>query len=135
MSVAAFFHNLDLVGTIRVAVLRAIAGGLVWGGFSIWTADQQGHLTLGPGGIAGLLIAMPVVLLLVFLPLTAIFGALSRAGIPFTGLIAGIFALPFVIGDPLVWIVHKIKPALVGIDGFRLFNPAFIFVSKFAPPN
>jgi hypothetical protein len=73
-------------------------------------------------------------------PLAALIGGvgrgIDRAGIPFAW-VFGLLALPLMfvsmVGDPLVWVLHKIKPEWVGLERFGFINPTFLFVTKPVP--
>lgn len=72
---------------------------------------------------------------LLFAPISFILVALflkflSDLKIPFIGLISLCMYIPFMIfGDPIVYLIHKVKPSLIPVKNYGLFNHAFtIFV-------
>lgn len=132
MSMSDFFRTIDWSGTVRVAALRALAVAVVLTILMIWKAingDDDAYILLPVVGFFAILF--------IAAPLSAIIGGVGRAldhiGLPFSW-VFGLLALPFafmsIIGDPLVWLLHKIKPEWVGVERFRFINPSFLFVFK-----
>lgn len=61
------------------------------------------------------MILFPIVYFAFWLPFGLFCGWLSRIGVPFAGLLSIFSSLVIVVGDPVVWTIHKIKPDLVPI--------------------
>lgn len=128
MSAGSFLRGLDWSRTIRVAVFRAIAASLVWAiVFTIFDVRGPGGEPFNP--ILAIFV-LPFTILLFILPLAALAKALARAGVPLAGAFSFFWACLCAVGDPLVWIFHKIQPAWVGVENFGFFNPSFLFVLK-----
>ena len=68
----------------------------------------------------------PVVYFAIFLPMGLVFGWLARIGVPFMGLISIISSIVIVVGDPIVWIISKIKPDLVPVEKPKFFDLSLI---------
>ncbi|MEQ1790260.1 MAG: hypothetical protein ABL857_07440 [Rickettsiales bacterium] len=60
------------------------------------------------------------------------FGAalLSKIGIPFAGFLSILLAIPLYIGDPIIWLIHKMKPDLIPLENPSVFNPPLVWVVK-----
>lgn len=116
------------IPTLKLTVYRWIASGIVWaviGEFGKPPAD--GFLT----PIAIGLLAVPLLVGPITLALSLITAPLARAGIPFIGLLslpAMAFSVP---GDPILWIVERLRPGTLPISNLRIFNMVgFILVTK-----
>jgi len=64
---------------------------------------------------------IPIVYFGFWLPIGLICSWLSRIGVPLIGLITILSSIVIVMGDPIVWLIHKFKPSLVAIE-----NPKFL---------
>ena len=103
-------------GTLWLNFLRAAIAGVVWFTFGIITGASvnQGALTI--------LLGFSVMYLIILLPLGLVCSLLSDAGVPLTGLIASICAVSVVVADPIVFILHKIKPEIVPVKDYGFIN-------------
>jgi len=106
--------------TLLLNFFRSLAAGIAWFIFSILINSTSPSLLL-----------FPIVYFIILLPTGLIAGKLSEAGVPFAGLFSMFISLLVIVGDPLVYILHKIKPELVPIEKFGFFNlRLIIFVLK-----
>ena len=126
--------------TLQVLLLRSIAAGIVWGTVIIFTGHRD------PPGVA-----MPLLFPLLFMPFCLImvgFGKfvsvlLGAFGLALIGqLIYGVYTLfamaCIMVGDPLVWLLHRQVPQAVPVEKFGFLNfCAILFVTTDAmrPPQ
>lgn len=73
------------------------------------------------------MLLFPVAYFTFLLPVGLIAGWLSGRGVPWVGLLTIFFALCVVVGDPIVFLAHKFKPALVPLEkppfvSFKIIN-------------
>jgi hypothetical protein len=68
------------------------------------------------------MLLFPVAYFTFLLPVGLIAGWLSGRGVPFIGLFCFFVALCVVVGDPIVFLLHKFKPGVVPVDSPRFFN-------------
>ena len=126
MGIREFFQNISWRATLQTVLIRVLVASILWPIVIFVT---------GGIGSPGEFFAMTVtffVILLVFLVVAIPVVGLSRAGVPYVGLLA-LPAWLVVIGDPVVWILHGTKPEWVPVDDFRLVNPPVLAVFKTAP--
>lgn len=57
-------------------------------------------------------------------------GWLSQVGVPLAGIISLGCSVPMFIGDPMVWVLKKLKPEWVPVDEPGIFNPPLVWVMK-----
>lgn len=119
-----FFRDLDWAITGRVALLRGIAASIP---ASVFMFLDSGS---GVGDVPILYFVSLAGILGFALPASLLFGGLARSGVPYVGILGLFFALIVMMGDPLVWILHKFKPEWVGVKKFGFINPSFIYVFK-----
>jgi len=74
------------------------------------------------GGVNPILLLHPIGYFPIILPIGLIAFFLTKANVPFAGLFAIFISLTIAIGDPLVYLVHKIKPELVPVEKYGFFN-------------
>lgn len=120
------FKRIDLGQTLLVGFERSLAAGLVWFVVALFVPELQSD--------AWGFLLWPLSYFVFILPVGVVLSLLSKlpgiAGMVF-GLWYLLWALLIVVGDPLVFIVHKIKPKLVPVEEFRFLNFAcVIFVLK-----
>jgi len=114
--------------TILHNLLRAFCAGIVLAilGLVLGVGGASHGAGGGPSRGVALLVPLvwPFVYLIGFLPLGLVSGYLSRLGVPWIGLVSLAASLYVVLGDPLVWLLHKIKPQLVLVEdpGFFQFT-------------
>ena len=112
--------------TLYLSFLRVLVAGVIWTVF--------GYVNSPSTDLWWEVLAMPFAFLfgfhLFFLPLGLIANFLSGIGIPFIG----IFTWPGIIlvipADPLIFLVHKIKPDFIQVEKYGFFNPMIIFVLR-----
>ena len=113
------FRRILWKDTIWLNLLRAAFGGLVWSVF-LWT---QG------GSDPQMFLLMPLMYPVVVLPVVLFASLLARLGVPFAGLFSLLFSLLIVVGDPFVYVLHKVAPKWVPVKEFGFINfYAIIFV-------
>lgn len=113
--------------TLGLNLLRAAAAGIVWGIVMLFAT--AGARAEGPPWFA-IPILLPVAYL-VMLPcwfiaakiVTLFGGGLGEMGV---GLGSIFFGLGLAVGDPLVFTLHKVKPALVPTEKFNFINLALV---------
>jgi len=127
MSEFSWKRDLDIVmwrATILHNLLRSLCAGIVWGTLMLVLllggADPAGAPPLGV--VLFYPVVWPLGYLFVFLPAGLVSGLLSRLGVPFAGFISIAFSLFIVVGDPLVWMLKRIKPQLVPVEAPRFFE-------------
>ena len=120
------FKNARFKETVWLNLLRGAAAGVVWM-IILFIANppemKKATLLMFPIGLAiGMVTIMPII--------SWIFKVMGSMGIPFMGLgnvVIGLLAVP---GDPILYVLHKIKPELVPVQDYRFitWNP-FIVVT------
>ena len=94
---------------------------LVTGGASQSSHGSQSELLLGS------IVAIPVMVLMLS-GVSLITAWLSQVGLPFAGLVSMICSFPMYLGDPLVWMLHKVRPEWVPVEEPAFFNPPIVWV-------
>lgn len=97
--------------TLVLNFFRSFAAGIVWFIVSIFVKPANPALLL-----------FPLVYFLILMPTGIISGKLSEKGVPFAGLFTKFISLLVAVGDPLVYVLHKIKPGSVPVEKFSFFN-------------
>lgn len=120
------FKLIDWGPTLLIGFERSLAAGLVWS--VVEPLVLQTQLSLGTW------LLFPIVYFLGILPGGFVLSLLSRlpgtVGLMFS-LIALFWALFVAVGDPFVFIVHKIKPTIVPVENYGFLNFNYmIFVLK-----
>jgi len=114
--------------TICLNMMRALAAGIVWGIVLLVTGNGSG------GADAPQWFMLPIMLPLGYLfivpmfliigkIMTAILGQLGEIGV---GMMTLLMGLGLAVGDPLVYLLYKLKPALVPTEKFNILNFALI---------
>jgi hypothetical protein len=109
--------------TILHNLLRSLCAGIVWGTLMlvvlVGAADPA-----APSPAVALLypVVAPLGYFFFLLPVGLVSGFLSRLGVPFAGFISIVFSLFIVAGDPLVWMLKRIKPQLVAVEAPGFFE-------------
>lgn len=114
-SIKQDWKNIDWKATFQYNVFRSICATPVWF-FFIWLGPT------GSGEIPWPMLLFPVFYFAFWMPLGLFSSWLARIGVPFAGLFTIICSLVIVIGDPVAWIISKIKPDLVPIEKPRFLN-------------
>jgi len=131
MGAFSFRENLKKIQwgrTLGLNLLRAFAAGVVWGIVMLFASAGSPDPNAPPW------FAMPFFLpfgYLFFLPCFLIAGKLvtmvgGGIGELAVGLGTIIFGLGIAVGDPLVFALHKLKPALVPTEKFSFINFAIV---------
>lgn len=120
MNVRTFFQTIQWGPTFQVGVLRAAIAALMWTVIIVAAGSTQNATFLAQLAAAffGLLVALAIAIPAI---------GLARANIPLVGLLA-LPAWLIVIADPLVKIIHSVKPNLVPVEEFKLVNPPVLAV-------
>jgi hypothetical protein len=123
------FKNINWPATLKYNALRAAAAGIVWCIFQL----------MAGAGVHALptIIAFPIGYFIFLLPIGLVTAWLSGMGVPWVGLVNFLFALMLVVGDPLVFILKKMKPEFVPVEktGFVNFKLViFIIDEPLQPP-
>jgi ABC-type polysaccharide/polyol phosphate export permease len=93
-------------------------------------------MIVGGGGAGGGIGA--VLYLIVVLPffvaccgvISMMCGWLGQKGVPFAGLVGIGIGLPLLAGDPLVWLVSKLRPDWIPVADPGFFNPPLVLVNR-----
>lgn len=114
------FKRIRWKETLQVNALRAFAAGIVWAFICLFI--MIGDPKTGTGLTYGQLFLLPIGTvagyLAIYMPLGIFFSFLSSMGIPLVGFVAALFALIVAVGDPVMFIIHKVKPGLVPVKDY-----------------
>ena len=120
------FKNARFKETVWLNLVRGAAAGVVWM-IILFIANppeaKKAMLLTFPFGLAiGMVTIMPII--------SGIFKVMGSMGIPFMGLGNVVIALLVVPGDPILYLLHKIKPEIVPVQDYKFitWNP-FIVVT------
>lgn len=107
--------------TLIYNLQRAFAAGITWVPLSL-IINQETTASL---------LLFPIIYLIFLVPISLIVYLLARIGVPFVGLIEILLSLAVVVGDPLVYIAHKIlPPGIIPVEKPKFLNfNIFIFVT------
>lgn len=105
-SIKRDWKKINWKATFQYNVFRSLCATPVWLLFTSLLNEQ----------FIWQMILFPVAYFAFWLPFGLICGWLARLGIPFVGLLSIVSSLVIVVGDPVVWIISKIKPDLVPVD-------------------
>lgn len=117
------------VPTFKLNLMRAVAAGIIWIPIMFFK-----NPTPAPGGVGFLFIgpflAFPLLWLIFFLPLSLIAkglaGFLDALNVPFGSAVVGfgvlIGAIFFVVGDPILAIIHRSKPGFLPVKDYGFVN-------------
>lgn len=106
-------------GTLVFMLIRIAFGTVGMFIFFLLTGGLQG----GTGGI----VALPIFVLMMS-GISLVAGWLSQQGLPFAGLVSIVCSIPMYIGDPMVWVLHKIRPQWVPVAEPGFINPPLVWV-------
>jgi len=112
---ASMIKNLKNVNwgmTLLLNLERSIAAGITLFVISLFLE----------GGANPLLLLHPLGFFPIILPMGLFAFLLTKAKVPFAGIIQIFISLTIAIGDPLVYLIHKIVPDLIPIDKYGFFN-------------
>lgn len=118
--------------TLRLNLMRAVAAGVVVAVIVCITggpnkADVSSRLVMA----MVMPLAYPIVYLVFMLPFGLLSLLLASLGVPFVGLISLVMSLYAAIGDPLMFVLSKLKPEWIPVDNFKFLNFVMImFVLK-----
>jgi hypothetical protein len=125
------FENARFKETLWLNLLRGAAAGVVWMIVFLIKSPpdmSKAMLLTFPIGLAiGMVTIMPTI--------SWIFKVMGSMGIPFMGLgnvVIGLLAVP---GDPILYMLHKIKPELVPVQDYRFitWTPFIVVTDEFVP--
>ncbi|MBV5273971.1 MAG: hypothetical protein JZU52_10110, partial [Lamprocystis purpurea] len=129
MTVTEFFQKISWRSTLQIALIRILVASLLYTILWIFNnADgEASFMTLNVWlNILKFWLGLSVILA-VAMAIAIPVSALSRAGVPLIGLLS-LPAWLIAVGDPLVWIVWRLKPEWVPVDRFRLINAPVLSV-------
>jgi len=119
------FKSVQWKETLLLNAVRSIVAGIVWG-VLIFAQGQQSS-----ADALRMPLLFPIAYFAALLPIGLLSMFLSNIGIPWVGLVSGFVALTVVVADPLVFILHKIYPALAPVEKYGFFNfNAVIFITE-----
>ena len=127
------FKRIDWGPTLLIGFERSLAAGLVWFVVSLFVPAIPVLSELSSGD-SWVYLFFPITYFLVILPAGLILSLLGRlpgiVRLSF-GLMVPFCALFVAVGDPFVFIVHKIKPTIVPVENYGFLNFNYmIFVLK-----
>jgi Tfp pilus assembly protein PilF len=127
VGIKEFFQTIVWGATLQIAATRIVIAAILWPILFIifWDVKvaQFFELVFGYMLLFSIFIAIAIPAI-----------GLSRANVPFIGLVA-IPAWLVVVADPFVKLLHTIRPNLVPIDEFKLINPPVLAIFQTNDPN
>ena len=130
-SIRRDWKQINWKATFQFNVFRSVCSVPMWALLIILSGQKLSWVVL----------LFPVFYFGFWLPFGLLCSWLARIGVPFIGLLSVISSLVIVVGDPIVWIISKIKPELVPIEKpkfldfhlivFALHNPDAIPACEF----
>lgn len=109
----------DWRSTAVLATMRSASAGLTWGIFALLGGSPEAFLQYTVGG--------PFVGLLFMIPL-ALVGLAASKVFPLAGLLGLVPLIYMVSGDPLLWLIERIRPGTVPIREFKPLNLKTILI-------
>jgi hypothetical protein len=126
VGIKEFFQTIVWGATLQIAATRIVIAAILWPILFIifWDVKvaQFFELVFGYMLLFSIFIAIAIPAI-----------GLSRANVPFIGLVA-IPAWLVVVADPFVKLLHTIRPNLVPIDEFKLINPPVLAIFQTNDP-
>lgn len=119
-----FLSRVNWNGTLVFMLIRVAFASI---GFLLLMAFT-GALSQAQGGDVGGSILMVPIVVLILSGMALVAGWLSQQGLPFAGLFALVCSIPMFIGDPMVWLLHKVRPEWVPVAELSFINPTFVWV-------
>jgi hypothetical protein len=117
-------NETDWKSTLILNLERAVAAGAFWTVvLLLWR--PPGHSL---GELLKWLYQFPLSYLLVLMPLGILAAKLHRHGIQWAGVFAGFVSLLILVGDPFVYMLHKLIPAVVPVEKFNMFNRVLVIL-------
>lgn len=107
------FKSVNWSGTLKYNSLRAAGAGVVWCLLGVVAGAKWQALQM---------LLFPICYYVFFLPIGLIAAWLSGLGVPWVGLLAAIFAFFVGVGDPLVFVLKKVRPDLVPAESVKFFS-------------
>jgi hypothetical protein len=120
MGLKEFFRTIQWRATLQVAAIRIVVAAVLWPLLMLATGSLPPAdfipmaLSLMVGFSAFIAIAIPAI-------------GLARANVPFVGF-AALPAWLVVIADPLVKVLHSVKPEWVPVERFKFVNPPVLAI-------
>ncbi|BBO83093.1 hypothetical protein DSCO28_36590 [Desulfosarcina ovata subsp. sediminis] len=111
------FKRIKWKETLWLNFIRAFFAGIVYVIICIFAGEGNTF-----ADAFKIILIFPFSYLFVILPMGLFMNFLSGIGVPFVGLVGIIFSLIVVLGDPIVFAIHKLKPTLVPVKKFRIIN-------------
>jgi len=112
--------------TLIVNSLRAGATGCVYLVFFLFALLTEGQHSNFETQFIFVLIFIPIIApiayLIIYLPIGLICTFLSNKGVPFVGWFSLLLSIVLMLGDPLIYIIKKVKPNLVPVEYYSLIN-------------
>ncbi|MCK4358027.1 MAG: hypothetical protein KAW92_04670 [Candidatus Cloacimonetes bacterium] len=100
--------------TLLLNLVRSFCAGITW--LIIFLAFGS------PLSEIWFFILFPIPYFFVYVPIGLLIILLSEIGVPFIGILMYILSLMMVAGDPLTFLLHKVKPALVPAEHYGFLN-------------
>jgi hypothetical protein len=115
------YANTNWLATIKLAVMRFLAAGLVLAVLMFLFNPESRSVML--------FLAMPLAIAL-WVAISLVFSKVAKAfDLPMTWII-DLFPFITILGDPILWIAAKYKPNLLPVESFGLFNRPILYVIK-----
>ncbi|NUM45469.1 MAG: hypothetical protein HUU38_12260 [Anaerolineales bacterium] len=106
------FKHIQWGSTLWLALLRSLSSTVMW--FFIALALQD--------DAAFSMLAFPVIYFAILLPAGLIASVLNDWGVPFVWFILLMASISIIVGDPLLWVINKIKPGIVPVEEYGFIN-------------
>lgn len=124
-------RNVDWSSTLVFSAMRVGCASVLV--FLFLMIVGGGEIVGGPGGGIGALLSL-IVVLPFFVAccgvISIVCGWLGQKGVPFAGLVGIGIGLPLLAGDPLVWIMSKVRPEWIPVADPGFFNPPLVLVNR-----
>jgi hypothetical protein len=114
------FKKIQWVPTFLLHLMRAFSAGLIWCLVMMFTGARG---TVSPFSI---LLTFPIIyftfvpMILVISKIMSIF--IDVLGEGFYAMVSFFFALLIIVGDPLLFVLNKLKPGILPVEKFNIVN-------------
>jgi hypothetical protein len=122
------FKKVQWGRTLALNMMRAFAAGIVWGIVMLMTGNGSGspdspRWFLMPFFLPAAYLGILPIFLITSKIITSTLGQLGEMGV---GMMTLLLGLGLAVGDPIVYLVHKLKPSLVPTEKFSFINIVLI---------
>jgi hypothetical protein len=136
-SLGEFFRDVDWKNTLILNFERAFLASLVWA-IVLFFITKAGGVGSEWETFIYFLVALPFSFTLLYIPLGVVYSYITRnktsesnIGCIITWMFVVAPTLMIIVGDPILFLLHRIKPSLVPVDKYRFIEFSLaIFVRK-----